>query len=84
MVGANGAYISQGAAMERQACISRSISTQNSLLITGFDILFYWVARMLMMGEHFMGELPFRDIYLHASCTNDEKGDNDEQISRGM
>ncbi len=46
----------------------------NSLLITGFDILFFWVARMLMMGEHFMGELPFRDIYLHA-LVKDEKGD---------
>ncbi len=46
----------------------------NSLLITGFDILFFWVARMLMMGEHFMDELPFRDIYLHA-LVKDEKGD---------
>ncbi len=39
----------------------------NSLLITGFDILFFWVARMLMMGEHFMDELPIRDINLHGS-----------------
>jgi valyl-tRNA synthetase len=46
----------------------------NSLLITGFDILFFWVARMLMMGEHFMDELPFRNIYLHA-LVKDEKGD---------
>jgi valyl-tRNA synthetase len=38
----------------------------NSLLITGFDILFFWVARMMMMGEKFMGELPFNHIYLHA------------------
>lgn len=38
----------------------------NALLITGFDILFFWVARMLMMGEHFCGSLPFYDIYLHA------------------
>ncbi len=45
----------------------------NSLLITGFDILFFWVARMIMMGEHFMGELPFEDIYLHA-LVRDEKG----------
>ncbi len=45
----------------------------NSLLITGFDILFFWVARMMMMGEHFMGKLPFKDIYLHA-LVKDEFG----------
>lgn len=45
----------------------------NSLLITGFDILFFWVARMMMMGEHFMGELPFKHIYLHA-LVRDENG----------
>ncbi len=45
----------------------------NSLLITGFDILFFWVARMMMMGETFMGELPFRHIYLHA-LVRDEHG----------
>ncbi len=37
-----------------------------SCLITGFDILFFWVARMLMMGLKFMGETPFRDVYIHA------------------
>lgn len=37
-----------------------------SVLVTGFDILFFWVARMMMMGQHFLGEPPFRDIYLHA------------------
>ncbi len=37
-----------------------------SVLITGFDILFFWVARMMMMGLHFMGEVPFRDVYIHA------------------
>jgi valyl-tRNA synthetase len=31
-----------------------------SVLVTGFDILFFWVARMMMMGIHFMGEVPFR------------------------
>jgi len=46
----------------------------NSLLITGFDILFFWVARMLMMGEKLTGELPFPDIYLHA-LVKDEHGD---------
>lgn len=37
-----------------------------SVLITSFDILFFWVARMMMMGLHFMDEAPFRDVYLHA------------------
>jgi valyl-tRNA synthetase len=46
----------------------------NTLLITGFDILFFWVARMMMMGENFNGKLPFNHIYLHA-LVRDEKGD---------
>ncbi len=37
-----------------------------TILSTGFDILFFWVARMMMMGLHFMDEVPFRDVYLHA------------------
>ncbi len=37
-----------------------------SVLVTGFDILFFWVARMMMMGLHFMEEIPFRTVYLHA------------------
>jgi len=37
-----------------------------SVLVTGFDILFFWVARMMMMGLHFMEDVPFRDVYIHA------------------
>ena len=37
-----------------------------SCLVTGFDILFFWVARMMMMGLKFMGAVPFRDVYIHA------------------
>ena len=37
-----------------------------SVVITSFDILFFWVARMMMMGLHFMDDVPFRDVYLHA------------------
>jgi valyl-tRNA synthetase len=44
-----------------------------SALVTGFDIIFFWVARMMMMGLHFMKEIPFRDVYIHA-LVRDEKG----------
>ena len=37
-----------------------------SVLVTGFDILFFWVARMMMMGLHFMKDVPFKDVYIHA------------------
>jgi len=43
------------------------------VLVTGFDIIFFWVARMMMMGLHFMEDVPFRDIYIHA-LVRDEKG----------
>ncbi len=37
-----------------------------TLLITGFDILFFWVARMVMLGIEFMGDVPFRQVYIHG------------------
>ncbi|MEO6381314.1 MAG: valine--tRNA ligase [Nitrobacter sp.] len=44
-----------------------------NVLVTGFDIIFFWVARMMMMGLHFMKEAPFSTIYIHA-LVRDEKG----------
>ena len=44
-----------------------------NVLVTGFDIIFFWVARMMMMGSHFMNETPFKDIYIHP-LIRDEKG----------
>ena len=44
-----------------------------SVLVTAFDIIFFWVARMMMMGLHFMEKEPFRDVYIHA-LVRDEKG----------
>jgi valyl-tRNA synthetase len=44
-----------------------------SVLVTGFDIIFFWIARMMMMSLYFMKEIPFKDIYIHA-LVRDEKG----------
>jgi valyl-tRNA synthetase len=44
-----------------------------SVLVTGFDIIFFWVARMMMMGLHFMKEVPFHDVFIHTRVL-DEKG----------
>ena len=45
----------------------------SNVLVTGFDIIFFWVARMMMMGSYFMKETPFKDIYIHP-LIRDEKG----------
>jgi valyl-tRNA synthetase len=49
---------------ERSRELARYYPTD--LLVTGFDIIFFWVARMMMMGLHFIGEVPFRTVYIHA------------------
>jgi valyl-tRNA synthetase len=49
---------------EKTATLEKFYPT--SCLVTGFDILFFWVARMMMMGLKFMGEVPFREVYIHA------------------
>jgi valyl-tRNA synthetase len=46
---------------------------KSDVLVTGFDIIFFWVARMMMMGLHFMKEVPFHTVYIHA-LVRDEKG----------
>ena len=44
-----------------------------NVLVTGFDIIFFWVARMMMMGSYFMKETPFKDVYIHP-LIRDDKG----------
>ena len=46
---------------------------KTDVLVTGFDIIFFWVARMMMMGLHFKQEVPFHTVYIHA-LVRDEKG----------
>tara|TARA_R110002124_G_scaffold73614_1_gene197430 strand:+ start:1 stop:1992 length:1992 start_codon:yes stop_codon:yes gene_type:complete len=46
---------------------------KTSVVVTGFDIIFFWIARMMMMGLHFKHEVPFKDIYIHA-LVRDERG----------
>jgi valyl-tRNA synthetase len=46
---------------------------KTNVLVTGFDIIFFWVARMMMMGTYFMKEVPFHTVYIHA-LVRDEKG----------
>ncbi|MDR3089971.1 MAG: valine--tRNA ligase [Desulfobulbaceae bacterium] len=55
-----------------------------SVLVTSFDILFFWVARMMMMGLHFMGEPPFKDVYLHALVRDKDGRKMSKSLGNGI